>query len=79
MSENFCEPLQIGAEYLHPKTGRLIRIIEGNWEIGGRISNHWRWVYLDNGKHGCGYGWRPSACEPGQPGALVKPMEWDWE
>lgn len=51
--------LNIGGVFRHPVDG-VIYVTGGAYEIGGRVSNHWRWRKVNKdgtlGEEGHGYG-----------------------
>ena len=53
--------LQIGSTYRHPNSGKLVRIMSGQYMGTYGVSNFWRWrEVLEDGSLGeeeCGYGW----------------------
>ena len=61
--------LVVGQIYRHPKSKRLLRVTSGQFFGGyGRISNHWRWEYLDAppgkaSQKDSGYGWAAKPIE----------------
>lgn len=46
--------VRIGRVYEHPEH-RPIRVTDGAYLVGDRVSNLWHWVVLETGEQGSGY------------------------